>query len=723
MQPEFSLDVGTRKVCGLLVEGGGLRPRVSHYAVREHAGRAMMDGQVHVIAQAARVIAEVKAQLEKDCGQRLLRAHVAVAGRSLSVGTARLAFKTGHGEPLTREELAAMELQAVREARARLKDVRAAAGAHCVGFNVLSATLDGQPLADLSGHRGSEVELEVLATFLPRLALDSLLAALAEAGLTAASLTLEPIAAVQLMVPQELRRMNLGLVDVGAGTSDVALTREGRVDAFAMVPMAGDAVTERLADAFLLDFMQAERLKRAAPGATVEVTDIFGARRRVEAEDAAREAAPARLRWAAECAAALKGLNGGRPPQAVILAGGGSLLAGAGAALAEALGLAPERVGHRPVSSQNCFDVLPTGLLQPWAVTPLGIAASASGKRGLPFFRFRVNGKEHTALNLNQRFSAFDALLAAGKERTHFHGRPGLATFYSFNAQERAAKGTLGSPSRLFIQGAPAGLDSALQEGADLTFVDAVDGEDGRLSFAEALEREGLERPRFLYNGEERILPVALLMDGRPVGDLGAAVPDRARLESGAGLPLRGLLEREGVDLDGLIQRRIAVTVEGEPRVLLQRNYSLRLNGREAPLDGAVAAADQVDFEAGSGFQERVRDLWKGGESHSPSPGPGNGACKVLLNGAWAPLDRVERAWMNGREVGLDEFLIDGADVRVERGAPCRTVAEGLRRLGLAAWLDPGRINIGLNGRAVGPDEPLADGDALELSLAGARRR
>ena len=742
MNLEFSLDVGTRKVCGLLVEHGQGRPRVVHWAVREHPGRSMLDGQVHVIAQASKVVAEVKAELERASGTVLQRAHVAVAGRSLATSRARLAFKTGHGEPLTRSELSAMELQAVREARSTLDDPRAMAGAYCVGFSVLAARLDGEPMADLAGHRGAEVELEILATFLPKRALDALQSALAGAGLTAASLTLEPIAAVGLMVPPDLRRLNLALVDVGAGTTDLALTREGRVDAIAMVPVAGDEVTERLADVFLLDFMQAERLKRGAEqGPESEATDIFGAQRSIPGSEVLRAMEPARAHWAAETAAALKAINQGRAPQAVLLAGGGSLLPGLGEALAVELGLDPARVGHRPVAMQGIFDALPEALDRAWAVTPLGIAASALELRGLPFAHFQVNGRWVQVLNLNQRFTAFDALVASGKERVQFFGKPGLATVYSFNGLERTAKGTLGSACRLFVNGAPAGLDSPLESGASLTFISAANGEDGRLTFLEALEREGLASGRCSFNGEERPLPVALEVDGHAIEDLGSAVPDRARLQTRAGVTLRGLLEREGVDLGGLIHREIAVSLDNEPRVLLQRNYRLRLNGLEAALDREVLPGDSVDFEPGSGFQERVRDLlasaavsgpgdaagrtdgaagrMDGAAGPAPESGP-QGALRLRLNGEWAPLDRAERAWMNGREVSLDEFLIDGADVRVERGAPCGTVEEAIRRLGLAAWLSSGKLQVKLNGADASLQDPVADGDALDVALSDA---
>ena len=717
MEYLLALDVGTRKVCGILLEPGPDGPVVAHAVVKEHPGRAMLDGQVHHIEAASRVIAQVKQELQRLCGHPLEQAHVAVAGRSLAMSRQAGTFKTGTSEPLTRDQVLAMELQAVKEARNALTDARAAAGAYCVGYNLLSQKLDGVAMLKLEGHRGDVVELEVLATFLPRLALDALQAALRSAGLSAASLTLEPIAAVQLAVPPELRRLNLGFIDIGAGTSDIALTRNGRIDAYAMVDVAGDEVTERLCDAFLLDFDQAEKLKRESIlGDDVEVLDLFGAKRSIPARNVWREAAPALVWWAQKTADALTALNGGKAPQAVLLAGGGSLAPGLDRALADALGLDPTRVGRRPTSLQTYFHELPPELQQPWAVTPLGIAASAWEKRGLPFAQFQVNGQWVQALNLNQRFSAFDALVASGKEMAQFYGRPGLATTYTFNGQLRTARGGAGQPCKLYVNGQEASLDTELKDGASLSFLDAVMGEDGRLTYAEALQREGLGGGTLTFNGEERALPLTLMQDDQPVEDLDAPVPDRARLTGQAVASLGQLLEREGVDLSALIARDIAVTLDGEPRVVAQRNYRLELDGREAPLESPVLPGADISFEPGAGFQERVRDLLA---AQAPQERrASDGALRIRLNGEWAPLDKAEHVLMNGREVSLDEFLIDGAAISVERGKPCRSVGEALQRLGLDSWLSGGRLQVLRNGQPAEAGTALADGDALDLSLA-----
>ncbi|MBT9139766.1 MAG: hypothetical protein DDT30_00338 [Dehalococcoidia bacterium] len=66
-------------------------------------------------------------------------------------------------------------------------------------------------IRNLVGQRGSSIACEVMATFLPRVVIDSLRGVLELAGLSLRSLTLEPIAALQMVVPEEMRRLNVAL--------------------------------------------------------------------------------------------------------------------------------------------------------------------------------------------------------------------------------------------------------------------------------------------------------------------------------------------------------------------------------------------------------------------------------------------------------------------------------------------------------------------------------
>ena len=112
---------------------------------------------------------------------------------------------------------------------------------------------------------------------MPRVVVDSLIAALKRCDLEMQALTLEPIAAINVLIPVTMRRLNIALVDIGAGTSDVALTEEGAITAYGMVPVAGDEITDALMNAFLLDFPMAEEVKRVlSTTEQVTFTDILG---------------------------------------------------------------------------------------------------------------------------------------------------------------------------------------------------------------------------------------------------------------------------------------------------------------------------------------------------------------------------------------------------------------------------------------------------------------
>ena len=56
--------------------------------------------------------------------------------------------------------------------------------------------------------------------------------------------------------------LNLALIDVGAGTSDICITNDGSIVAYGMIPSAGDGLTEVIAKHCLVDFDGAETIKR-----------------------------------------------------------------------------------------------------------------------------------------------------------------------------------------------------------------------------------------------------------------------------------------------------------------------------------------------------------------------------------------------------------------------------------------------------------------------------
>lgn len=81
-------------------------------------------------------------------------------------------------------------------------------------------------------QQGDEASVEIIATFLPKVVVESLISALNRSGLEMEALTLEPIAAINVLMPPSMRRLNVALVDIGAGTSDIAITDMGTIIAY-----------------------------------------------------------------------------------------------------------------------------------------------------------------------------------------------------------------------------------------------------------------------------------------------------------------------------------------------------------------------------------------------------------------------------------------------------------------------------------------------------------
>src|SRR5699024_5571049 len=185
-----------------------------------------------------------------------------------------------HERPITTEEqIKHLELSAVQEAQFKLAEEGKGHfnDYHCVGYSVVHYKLDDEVIGSFIDQTGQKVSVEVIATFLPKVVVESLIAALDRANLKMDALTLEPIAAIHVLVPESMRRLNVALIDIGAGTSDLAISNNGTIVAYGMVPVAGDEITEKVSDHFLLDFKKAEQLKRKVvdeKSATVE--DILG---------------------------------------------------------------------------------------------------------------------------------------------------------------------------------------------------------------------------------------------------------------------------------------------------------------------------------------------------------------------------------------------------------------------------------------------------------------
>ena len=697
----FALDIGTRSVIGIVAEQRDGLLHILATERMEHKTRAMLDGQIHDVPQVAAVIREVKHRLTERTGA-LQSAAVAAAGRALYTMTAEAEQEiTGTITSAQQRDLDFAGVQAAQRKLAHSHTVDDPTRYYCVGYSTIRYTLDDNELKTLVGQRGRHAQATVIATFLPRQVVDSMQSALREAHLEMRALTLEPIAGINVLIPPTMRHLNLVLVDIGAGTSDVAITRDGSVIAYGMVPMAGDEITEAISREYLLDFNVAEDVKRkAADGQDVSFTDILGMKLSLTAKQIVTAIRPGIEHLANAIAKQILELNG-EPPQAVMLVGGGSLTPMMPELVATALGIPEARVAVRQPNEVDGIAELPEDLHAPDAVTPLGILKIASINT-LHFLAVWINDIEYSLFNFRE-LNVSDALLAAGISLRKYNGRPGMGLMITVNGERRSFPGTMGTLAQITIDDKIASLDSPIHDDCRIRLVAGENGIQPEVHLSDIIGT--INGYTVILNGEEITVTASILInesvpEGDPILRDGDVIVSRRERTLGevlraAGLPPTG--------------RRISYTLNGEAR-RFSTQPQITLNEAPALLSTTLHEGDVIEYEETaiptvesvlnlSDASAYVTIIYEGREHQVPASG-------FSLT-------------INGREASSGTVVEDGAVIAYQKGTGSANVSEALFAVGFTPPPATSRVTftILVNGNKADFTSPIRTGDTLAVTF------
>lgn len=466
----FGLDIGTRSIVGTVGFNKGKKFHVLAIRNKEHETRAMLDGQIHNIKDVSETIKAVKTQLERDTGLKLRDVCIAAAGRVLRTINAHVERDFEEDTDITAEDIYSLELQGAQQAYAQfLENNSLNMKFYCVGYTVVRYYLNHYPMSDLEDHKGSNIGADLIATFLPDEVVDGLYKAVNMAGLNVANLTLEPIAAMEVAIPASFRMLNIALVDVGAGTSDISITRDGAIIAYGMIPSAGDEITEIVAKTCLCGFDEAEKIKAAlAKNETVEFTDIMGLKQTMEPEQILKACEPTVRSMTREISDKIKKLNGGKSVSAVFVVGGGGKVSIFTKFLAEELGIIEERVAVRgeevfkDIEFTNTNNIPVDSLL----VTPVGICLNFYNMKN-NFIFVDFNGTQ-IKLYDNSNLKVVDAALQAGFSNVDLFPKHGKDINFTINGKARICRGQAGEPAIIKLNGIAVSMNEKIKAGDDI---------------------------------------------------------------------------------------------------------------------------------------------------------------------------------------------------------------------------------------------------------------
>lgn len=711
----FALDIGTRSVVGLIVEPDGDNFRVIDCEIQEHAERSMLDGQIHDIGAVAKVIETVKNRLAAIHGP-LQQVAVAAAGRSLRTRRVSVETDSNHNTPFSKDDVLTLEFTAVQEAQAalaqELNDLDSTRY-YCVGYSVVNYYLDGEVIGSLVDQRGHKVGVDVIATFLPRVVVDSLLVALQLCDLEMQALTLEPIAAIHVLIPSTMRRLNIALVDIGAGTSDVALTEEGAITAYGMVPVAGDEITDALMNAYLLDFPVAEEVKRKlSTNEIIQFQDILGMEHSYTCDEIVATIDKEINQLAQKIAEKILELNG-KAPQAVMLIGGGSLTPRLPEKVAGMLEMPSARVAVRGADAIKQFTGNHPAIQGPEFVTPVGIAVAAR-RHPIRYVTVTVNDKIVRIFDL-RKMTIGDAILASGLDIRRLHGRPGLAMSITLNGRLKIIPGGHGTPPVITKNGESAALDTPLSDGDVIV---AIPGENGQQATGSIKDLVTVyDTLDITCNGQILSLGPIALIDGT-VHPLDTPLTDRMNVEIRLPETIYEALEAAG---GGFHQEHapaadvFCYTLNGQARSHPRRAVEVAVNGKPASLHDFLRTGDCLAYEVKELPPPAIADVLTPAEwvVH---------AVKVTFNGQPVTIESGQlEIYMNGQKVAEDQLIDEGADISVKApSAPEPPVFNDVFRYVEVSLDKPEGLRIArlatlVNGEPANFQTPLKTGDQLEM--------
>lgn len=510
----FGLDIGTRNVVGTV----GYRTEdafivVAQY-IMEHETRAMLDGQIHDIGRVAETIRKMKEQLEQQIGQLLNEVCIAAAGRVLKTVTCNVEYVFPEETVVSGEDIHTLDLLGIEKAQNILQEMNDTTYKfYCVGYSVVKYFLNDEPFSNIESHKAERISEDIIVTFLPEDVVDGLYAAVGQAGLSVANLTLEPIAAINVAIPENFRLLNIALVDIGAGTSDISITRDGSIIAYGMIPLAGDELTELIVQRYLVDFKTAEYIKlHSTTDEEITYKDIMLIEHTVPAEEIWELTEPVVDKMTTEVAAKIRELNGDSSVSAAFIVGGGGKIHGYTKMLAEKLDLPEERVALRgeEVLQEVIFEQ--EGIEKdPLLVTPIGICLNYYEQRN-GFIMVRFNG-QRLKLYDNDNLTIADAAIEAGFPNEDLFPKRGRELAFLVNGARRIVRGEAGESATVYMNGRIVSINTPLEPNCEIIVEPSTAGRAAECTL-EQLEEYTSDSVAFVVNGSIVRCPKFLEVNG-----------------------------------------------------------------------------------------------------------------------------------------------------------------------------------------------------------------
>ncbi len=246
------LDVGTSKVACVVAQKGA-DGRVDVVGLGRHASTGLRKGVVVNIESTTEAIRDAVQEAEMMGGVQIRRVVVGISG-------AHVRGLDSHGVVRTRSnEVSQEDVDRVIEAA---RAVKIPADQQILHVLPQEFVIDGQEgVRAPVGMSGVRLEARVHIVTAAHSAVENLVKCCRRCGLDVSGIVLEPLASAEAVLSEEEREMGVALVDIGAGTTDIAVLTDGALRFTSVLPVGGDHLTKDLVAGLRTSTKAAEELK------------------------------------------------------------------------------------------------------------------------------------------------------------------------------------------------------------------------------------------------------------------------------------------------------------------------------------------------------------------------------------------------------------------------------------------------------------------------------
>lgn len=278
------LDIGTTKICcivGEIVEGGPF-PAIDIVGIGTAPSSGLRKGVVVNIDTTVESIKKAVEEAELMAGVEISTVYAGIAGGHIKSfnSTGIVAVKDG--------EVSEADVQRVIDAAKAVAIPLDREVIHVIPQEYKINEQDG--IRDPIGMHGVRLESKVHIVTGAVSSAQNIVKCANKAGLNVAEICLEPIASAEAVLSQDERDLGVVLVDIGGGTSDIAIFKDGAIVYTGVLAIGGHHITNDIAVGLRTPQHEAERLKIAygcaltalvKPDETIEVAGVGGRKPRV----------------------------------------------------------------------------------------------------------------------------------------------------------------------------------------------------------------------------------------------------------------------------------------------------------------------------------------------------------------------------------------------------------------------------------------------------------